>query len=128
MTFSDEPMIRSTAEPIFAATLEKITECAHLYPQIRKDDVSPGDWIIIRTVKSVYTLRALGNGLYEVRGGWFEKKGYAPMTIGVSGATWGGSAIMPKVLAACGLRVEFRNRLITSPVRKIEVWKGKTLN
>ena len=113
---------------MLAPTLDRITEHAHLYPQVRKDEIAPGDWVIIRTVKSVYTLHALGNSLFEVRGGWFEKKGYAPMTIGVAGVTWGGSAIMPKVLAACGLRVEFRNRLITSPVRKIEVWREKTLN
>jgi len=113
---------------LLAPTLERITEHAHRYPQVRKDQISAGDWIIIRTAKSVYTLRALGNGLFEVRGGWFDKKGYAPMTIGVAGATWGGSAIMPKVLAACGLRVEFRNRLITSPVKRIEVWRGKALN
>jgi len=79
-------------------------------------------------VKSEYRLRALGDGLFEARGGWFDKKGYAPMTIGVAGATWGGSAIMPQVLAACGLRVEFRNRLITSPVRSIVVVPGKLLN
>jgi hypothetical protein len=114
--------------PFLAPTLDRIAQYSHLYPQVRKDQISPGDWIVIRTVKSVYTLRALGNGLYEARGGWFDKKGHAPMTIGVSGATWGGSAILPKVLAACGLRVEFRNRLITSPVKKIEVWPGRVMN
>ena len=50
------------------------------------------------------------------------------MRIGVAGATWGGSAIMPQVLAACGMRVEFRNRLITSPVRRIVVIPGRLLN
>lgn len=113
---------------MFAATLDQITHCAHLYPQVRKDQIARGDWIVIRTVKSVYTLRAIGNGLFEARGGWFNKKGCAPMTVGVAGATWGGSAIMPQVLAACGLRVEFSNRLITSPVRRIEVWPGRVLN
>ena len=110
------------------ATLAGIAQTSHLFPQVRKDEVSPGDWLIIRTVKSEYRLRALGEGLFEARGGWFDKKGFAPMTIGVAGATWGGSAIMPQVLAACGLRVEFRNRLITSPVRSIVIVPGKLLN
>ena len=113
---------------MLAPTLERITYCAPLYPQVGKNQIAPGDWIVIRTVKSVYSLRALGNGLFEARGGWFDKKGFSPMTIGVAGATWGGSAIMPQVLAACGLRVEFSNRLITSPVQTIEVWPGKLLN
>ena len=113
---------------MLAPTLDRITQCAHLYPQVRKDEISPGDWVIIRTVKSEYRLRALGNDLFEVSGGWFEKKGYTSMVVGVAGATWGGSAIMPKVLAACGLRVEFRNRLITSSVRSIVVWPWKMMN
>jgi len=111
-----------------AATLNGMVRASHLFPQVRKNEVSPGDWVIIRTVMSVYTLRALSDGLYEARGGWFDQNGYAPMTIGVTGATWGGSAIMPQVLAACGMRVEFRNRLITSPVRSIVVWPGRAGN
>lgn len=109
-------------------TLDSITRNAHLYPQVRKDDVFPGDWVIIRTLRSEYVLRALGDGLYEVRGGWFDAKGYSPMITGVAGATWGGNAIMPGLLAACGLRVEFRNRLITSPVRSVVVIPGRLSN
>jgi hypothetical protein len=110
------------------ATLTGIAQTSHLFPQVRKDEVSRGDWVIIRTVKSEYRLRALGNGLFEASGGWFDKKGCAPMTIGVAGATWGGSAIMPQVLAACGMRVEFRNRLVTSPVKSIIIFRNASLN
>lgn len=110
------------------ASLSGLTGVAHLFPHIRKDDLSPGDFVIIQTVKSKYTIHVLDGGLYEARGGWFDKKGFAPLRIGVAGATWGGSAIMPEVLAACGMRVEFRNRLITSPVQSITVIPGKLLN
>ncbi len=106
---------------MIAATLNSITQCAHLFPQVRKDELHTGDWVIIRTVKSMYTLHVLSDGTYEASGGWFDKKELTPMRIGVAGATWGGSAIMPHVLAACGMRVEFRNRMITSPVRSILV-------
>jgi len=106
---------------MIAATLNSIIECSHLFPQVRKDELHTGDWIIIRTVKSVYTLHVLSDGMYEASGGWFDNKGFTPMRIGVAGATWGGSAIMPHVLAACGMRIEFRNRLITSPVQKIVI-------
>ena len=112
---------------MITATLDRMTHSAHLFPEIRKDEVRKGDWVIMRTMKSVYTLHSLGDGLYEVCGGWFDKKGVGPMRIGVAGATWGGSVIMPQVLAACGMCVEFRNRLITSPVKKIVImpkWMG----
>jgi hypothetical protein len=113
---------------MIAATLDTLTRCTHLFPQVRKDELNTGDWVIIHTVKSVYTLHVLGDGLYEARGGWFDKKGITPMCIGVAGATWGGSAIMPKVLAACGMRIEFQNRMITSPVRSIVIFKSHLVN
>ena len=113
---------------MLTVTLGEITRTSHLFPQVKKEEITPGDLIIIHTVKSEYRLKALGNGLFQASGGWFDKKGFAPMRIGVAGATWGGSAIMPCVLAACGMRVEFRNRLITSPVKSITVFPGKLLN
>jgi hypothetical protein len=112
---------------MLTATLDKLTEYAHRYPEVHKDEVRKGDWVIIRTVRSVYTLHSLGDDLYEVRGGWFDKNGCGPVKTGVAGATWGGSVIMPQVLAACGMCVEFRNSLITSPVKKIVIvpkWLG----
>ena len=113
---------------MFGADLHHIVEASHVYPRVQKDEVRAGDWVIICTVKSEYHLRVLEDGLFEASGGWFDKKGKSCMRIGVAGATWGGSAIMPKVLAACGMRVEFRNRLITSPVRRIVVIPGRLLN
>jgi len=109
-------------------TLTEIVQTCHRPPMVRKDALSPGDWLIIRTVGSEYRLRVLGGGIYEATGGWFDKKGFSPMKIGVSGATWGGSVIMPRVLAACDMCIEFRNRLITSPVRKIVVFPGRVGN
>jgi len=47
------------------ATLAGIAQTSHLFPQVRKDEVSPGDWLIIRTVKSEYRLRALGDGFFD---------------------------------------------------------------
>jgi hypothetical protein len=98
-----------------------MTSSVHLFPQVRKDELHTGDWIIIRTVKSKYTLHVIGDGTYEASGGWFDKNGLTNVRIGVAGATWGGSAIMPHIVAACGMRVEFRNRMITSTVRSIVV-------
>ncbi|MEW6060656.1 MAG: hypothetical protein AB1600_01820 [Bacteroidota bacterium] len=113
---------------MIAASLNKITQAAHQFPEVRKNELRHGDCAIIRTVKSTYTLRVLAGGLYEASGGWFDKKGCSKMKIGVAGATWGGSAIIPAVLAACGMRIEFMNKLITSPVQKIVIIPANVLN
>ncbi len=110
------------------ATLKGLTNASDVSPQIKKADLSPGDWVVITTVKSVYRLRALADGRFEVSGGWFDKKGLSPMRLSVSGCTWGGSAIMTRVVAACGLRIEFGNRLTTSPVQRIVVVPAAVLN
>jgi len=105
----------------FGLTLASITRSANYLQEVRKSSLASGDWVVVKTVKSLYRIRALGGGLYEVSGGWFDKKGLGPVQLRVSGCTWGGSAIKIDLIAACGLRIEFGNRLITSPVRKIFV-------
>ena len=110
------------------STLSGLTRASDLLPHVKKADLSAGDWLVITTVKSVYRLRVLADGRFEASGGWFDKKGLSPMRISVSGCTWGGSAIMTRVVAACGLRIEFGNRLTTSPVRRIVVVPGALLN
>ena len=102
-------------------TLASIIHSADHLREVRKSSVGFGDWIIVKTVKSLYRIRSLGGGLYEVSGGWFDKKGLSPAQLRISGCTWGGSAIKIDLIAARGLRIEFGNRLITSPIRKIFV-------
>lgn len=88
---------------------------------VKKADLRAGDWVCVKTRNSVYTIRVLDNGKYAVSGGWFDRKGLSPMITPVAGCTWGGSIIKIDIVAACGLRLEFGNRLITSPIRKIFV-------
>jgi hypothetical protein len=57
--------------------------------------------------------------MYSVSGGWFDKKGLSPMTTGIAGCTWRGTAIKVDIVAACGLSLEFGNRLITSTIQKV---------
>jgi hypothetical protein len=102
-------------------TLASIIRSTDHLHEVRKSSLGFGDWIFVKTVKSLYRIRALGGGLYEVSGGWFDKKGLSPAHLRISGCTWGGSAIKIDLIAACGLRIEFGNRLITSPIQKIFV-------
>jgi len=102
-------------------TLASIIRSADHLQEVRKSSLSFGDWVFVKTVKLLYRIRSLGGGLYEVFGGWFDKKGLSPVRLRISGCTWGGSAIKIDLVAACGLRIEFGNRLITSPAKKIFV-------
>jgi hypothetical protein len=45
------------------------------------------------------------------------------MQLGIAGCTWGGSAIKIDIVAACGLCLEFTNRLTTSPIQKIFLFR-----
>ena len=107
--------------PHFAPTLQKIAASVGHLKEVRKETLQPGDWLFVKTVKSVYRIRVLGPRRYEVSGGWFDKKGLSPARLSIAGCTWGGSAIKVDLVAACGLRLEFGNRLITSPIQRIFV-------
>lgn len=78
-----------------------------------------GDRLLVMTCNSVYSVRAMEGGLYLVSGGWFDRKGLSPMKVTIRGCTWGGSAIKLDIVAAYGLQLEFGNRVITSPIRKV---------
>ncbi|SRR5258707_1002670 len=97
-----------------------VTHSRHLH-QIRKMDVNPGDRLYIKTCNSVYSIRILADGSCSVTGGWFDRKGLSPMKTRIAGCTWGGSAIKIDIVAACGLCLEFSNRLVTTSVQRIFV-------
>lgn len=103
------------------SALARIVETADHLQEVQKWSFSYGDWVFVKTVKSLYLIRVLGGGFYEVSGGWFEKKVLSPARLRISDCIWGGSAINIDLIAACDLRIEFGNRLITSPIQKIFV-------
>ncbi|MFQ6039151.1 MAG: hypothetical protein ACE5LV_11110 [Candidatus Aminicenantales bacterium] len=108
--------------------LRELTRTAKNLREIKKSDLRFGDLVIVTTRNSNYNLHVLGNGTYLVSGGWFAKNGRSPTRMGVVGCTWGGSIIKVDALAACGLRMEFANGVVTSPVREVRVVQGQTQN
>lgn len=100
-------------------SLEKIVDSVEQLKQVYKNDLRFGDLVLITTLNSVYTVRVLQDGFYLVSGGWFDKKGLSPMKTTITGCTWGGSIIKMDIMAACGLCVEFGNRVVTSPIQKV---------
>jgi len=109
-------------------SLEKIVDGAMHLKQVRKDDLQFGDVVLITTRNSDYSVCVLDNQHYIVSGGWFARKGLSPTKVSIIGCTWGGSIIKVDTLAACGLRLEFGNRVITTTIRKVRVIRGGSKN
>jgi hypothetical protein len=104
-------------------TLEKITEAAAHVQGVRKRDLQDGDWVVVKTKNSVYTICVVGDDLYCVSGGWFDRHG-GTQTMTIKGCTWGGSAIKQDILAAPGLCLEFGNQVMTTRIREVRVIRG----
>jgi hypothetical protein len=109
-------------------SLERIIDGAVQLKQVRKEELQFGDLVLITTRNSDYSISVLDDDRYIVSGGWFARKGRSPMKVAITGCTWGGSIIKVDTLAACGLRMEFSNRVITTTIRKVRVIRGGSKN
>lgn len=101
--------------------LDHLVDLAPRMQGVRSSDLSPGDWLIIRTKNSVYLLSALGQDLYAVSGGWFTSHGADATAVGVRGCTWGRQAILTGFIAAPGMCIEFDNGVQTTRVHEVQV-------
>ena len=96
--------------------------------QVYKANLHAGDFVMVKTCNSIYTIRVVSEKSYIVSGGWFDRKGLSPVKMTINGCTWGGSVIKMDIVAACGLCMEFGNRLITSTIQKIVVIPNASQN
>ncbi|MFQ5724023.1 MAG: hypothetical protein ACE5G6_05980 [Terriglobia bacterium] len=101
--------------------LRSVIEAADHIDGVRKADLSQGDWVLVTTKNSLYSICALGNDLYSVSGGWFDRKGLSPATTSINGCTWGGTAIKVDLVAGRGLFLEFGNRVLTTRIRNVRL-------
>ncbi len=104
--------------------LEFLAARAEHIPAVRKGDLRTGDWVVIVTRNSVYSLCVVDGGVFSVAGGWFDRNGASPQRVGINGCTFGGRAIMRDVVAAPGLCLEFDNRVTTTRIREAQVLRG----
>ena len=95
---------------------------------IHRNDLREGDVLEVRTRNSRYTIRVLEDERYRVSGGWFEQRHAGPVEVPIKGCTWGGSTIKVDVIAACGLCIEFGNKVITSAVERIVLLRHESGN
>jgi len=104
-----------------APTLDARARQADAIDWLRKRDLQPGDWVLVTTKNSVYSIYVIGDGRYRISGGWFDRKGRSPEEITINGCTWGGSGIKQDVVAARGLFLEFGNGVLTTRIRDVMV-------
>ncbi len=99
--------------------LKNMIEQSDSLIQLKKSDLKPGDEIKLKTKNSVYSIIVDIDGGFIVSGGWFDKMALSPVKTKINGCTWGGSVIKTDIIAACGLNLEFGNRILTSTIREI---------
>jgi hypothetical protein len=107
-------------------TVNAILEQAQLSQPVRKSDLEEGDSVLVTTENSIYSIQALGNATYCVRGGWFDRQKLSPVQTSIAGCTWGGSVIKNDIVAACGLHLEFGNRVLSSRIREVLVIRARS--
>lgn len=113
--------IQPPGEP--ATTLDRIVETAENISGIWTDDVAAGDWVVVRTKNSTYSMAAMGDGAFRVSGGWFAAQG-EDRDVRIAGCTWGGAVIHTRLVAAIGMFLEFDNGVRTTRIREIKHIRG----
>ncbi len=95
---------------------------------VRRSDVAPGDVLVVKTRNSIYAVRLLAGGDFSVSGGWFDRKFGGPILTTIAGCTWGGTILQRDLVAACGMHLEFGNRVVTSVIQQVCHFPGRVLN
>ena len=104
--------------------LESLTTASKEIQGVWRRDLEWGDRLVVTTLNSIYRLIFVGSDTFVASGGWFDRKGASPLTIVVSGCSWGGSAINRRLVAAPGLHLEFGNGVVTTRIQKVIVTRG----
>ena len=105
-------------------TLDRLTDHAHATEGIREHEIRTGDWVVVHTRNSTYSMAALGEGRFLISGGWFTAGGAEHIPVRIVGCTWGGSAIHTRMVAAAGMGLEFDNGVRTTRVRSVQLIRG----
>ena len=105
--------------------LDSLSESARTFDGIWANDVEPGDRLVVRTQNSLYWLTALADGLFRVSGGWFSAQGLEELELRIAGCTWGGHAILTRLIAAPGMCIEFDNTVQTTSVREVRLFRQR---
>lgn len=119
VTVSAGQQRKEKAMTILHRTLGAIVEYAGRLSKVTKEELDFGDWVLVTTANSTYSIHVIDGGLYSVSGGWFDRQGLSPSMTTINGCGWGGSPIKLDIVAACGLHLVFGNGVMTSAVQRI---------
>lgn len=108
--------------------LSNFTEWTQKLPALYKSEITAGDHILVKTRNSIYELQALKGNKYMVTGGRFDRDKISPAQVTITGCGLGSTFVKTDLVAACGLRIEFGNRIITSTINRIVVFRAQQLN
>jgi hypothetical protein len=115
-------------KPSLIGSLSAMVTTSDRLKEVHKSDLSVGDWMFVKTCNSVYSIRVDSPDVYNVSGGWFDRRGLSPVRTTIPGCTWGGSAIKVDIIAAFGLMLELGDGLITSPIQEFFVLPNGRMN
>lgn len=108
--------------------LSRFAERVEKLPALYKSEVEIGDYIMVKTQNSIYKLQACSGREYLVNGGRFDRKKQSPIRTTITGCGLGSAFVKIDLIAACGLRIEFGNRVITSSIDTFVLFKSHNLN
>lgn len=108
--------------------LSNFTHQVNELPALYKSEIRAGDRIQVKTQNSTYKLKVLEDDKFRVKGGRFDRKKMSPFEISITGCGLGGAFVKTDLVAACGLSIEFANRVITSTVVSYAVFRNGQLN
>ncbi len=118
--------IHHRPRPSKAIPVDNLAKAADVVGGVKRNDLRPGDRVIVSTKNSVYSLTARADGTFDVSGGWFEREGAGATRGEVLGCTAGGHAIFTDHIAAPGLFMEFADGLRTTRIRTVQrISEGK---
>lgn len=108
--------------------LSNFTKQVNELPALYKSEISVGDHVQVKTQNSTYSLKVLEDNKFRVEGGRFDRQKLSPFEISITGCGLGGAFVKTDLVAACGLSIEFANRVITSTVISFALFKNEQLN
>ena len=105
--------------------LSALAAAADALHGVRRNELRPGDTVVVETRNSFYALAVVGPGEFAVAGGWFDENQASGSRVAVNGCTWGGPAILTDVIAAPGLFLEFGNGVRTTRIQAVSFVTGR---
>ena len=108
-------------ESLAATRLDALAAAAETLPGVRRQQLMPGDRLVVSTRNSIYVLLAVEDGRFVVSGGLFARQGCGPRSLAVNGCTAGGRALFRDLVAAPQLFLEFADGTTTTRIRSVRL-------